>query len=212
LVGFTNTMVPNHKELDIKASFRDHKTDEYYDDIIADNEFWTPNEFLNADHHIAGVFDEHGQFKGDITVYGEKFTEHVVPWSENKGFQTQCGFFKIDLAYMQGNLSDTSVELSEFQRISNKLEKISGLYYKHSIRILPYRDNSVDFLDIELRRNKGSDYYYFSYRRMFGVIEISKDNNPNLIEKAGREGLRENKAYKEFKSIFLQNRLHGNRT
>ena len=203
LIGFTNTMVPNHKEPAITASFRDHKTDEYYDDLIADNEFWTPNEFVNADHHIAGFFDEFGQFKGDITVYGENFFDHVVPWADNKGFQTQCGSFKIDLAYIQGNPSDTSLEMSEYQRISNKLEKISGLYlYKDGIRILPYGDNSVDFLNIEERRTKGNDYYYFSYRRMFGVIEISKKNNPNLIEKAGREGLRENKAYKEFKSIL----------
>jgi len=203
LVGFTNTMVPNHKEPAIKASFRDHKTDEYYDDLIADNEFWTPNEFLSADHHIAGSFDEYGQFQGDITVYGEKFSNHVVPWSENRGFQTQCGSFKIDLAYIQGNASDTSLEISEYQRVCNKLDKISGLYlYRNGIRLLPYGDNDYDFLNLEERRSKGNDYYYFSYRRMFGVIEIYKENNPNLIEKAGREGLRENKAYKEFKSIL----------
>ncbi len=203
LIGFCNTMVPGYKEPAIKASFRDHKTDEYFDDLIADNEFWTPNEFLNADHHIAGFFDDYGQFKGDITVYGEKFSDHIVPWSENKGFQTQCGPFKIDLAYIQGNPSDTSLEISEYQRVCNKLDKISGLYlYRNGIRLLPYGDNDYDFLSIEERRSKGNDYYYFSYRRMFGVIEISKENNPNLIEKAGREGLRENRAYKEFKSIL----------
>jgi len=209
LLGFTNTMFSNSKEPAIKTSFRDHKTDEFYVDHINENEFWTPNEYSKADHHISGTFDEYGQFTGSIKVYGNEFSDHKVNWKGNNGLKTQCGTFKINLAYCQGDQRNSIIPSDEWALINEKLDKISGLYlFKDGLRILPYGDNENDFLDIELRRNKGAGYYFFSYRRMFGAIEISQKNNQNLKEKAGREGLRENMAYKQFisilKNLFLQ--------
>ena len=209
LFGFTNTMFPNSPKPVIKTSFRDHKTDEYFDDIIASNEFWTPQEFEIADHHISGEFDEYGQFKGTIKVYGKEFKDHIVNWKGNNGLKTQCGCFKIKLAYIPGNARESKLAAEDHSIMISKLNMISGLYlYKDNIRILPYGNNENDFLDLEVDRNKSNAFYFFSYRRMFGAIDISKKENPNLTEKAGREGLRENKAYRQFinilKNLFLQ--------
>lgn len=209
LIGFTNTMTPETKDPSITASFRDHKTDDIYDELIGDSDFFTPEEFQMADHHFNGVFDEYGQFKGTVKVYGDEASEHVIPWNGAKGRKTSCGSFKINAAYIQGALSQTKLSPDEHALIMRKLEKLGGIYiYKDGIRILPYGDSDFDFLDIERRRTYSAAYYFFSYRRMFGVIEISRENNPNLIEKAGREGFIENKAYRQFKEIgqnfFLQ--------
>lgn len=209
LLGFTNTMFPDSPEPIIKTSFRDHKTDEYFDDIIDSKDFWTPEEYKKADHHISGEFDEYGQFKGSIKVYGKEFQGHIVNWKGNNGLKTQCGPFKINLAYIHGNARESIVPSDEHALIVSKLNKISGLYlYRDKIRILPYGNNEYDFLDLEVDRNKSQAFYFFSYRRMFGAIDISKNTNPNLSEKAGREGLIENKAYKQLisilKNLFLQ--------
>jgi signal transduction histidine kinase len=203
LLGFSNTMFPDSKEPSIKTSFRDHKTDEYFDDIISENQFWTPDEYKLADHHILGKFDEYGQFNGTIKVYGKEFKDHVVNWLGNKGLKTKCGPFSVNFAYFQGEQKASTLSDDNWLTLLPKLEKISGIYlYKDNIRILPYGDNENDFLDIELRRNKSAGYYFFSYRRMFGAIEISNANNPQLIEKAGREGLRENIAYGQLKTLM----------
>ena len=209
LIGFTNTMTPDAPEPRIKARFRDHKTEEYSNDLIEDQEFFTPEEFQKGDHHVKGDFDEYGNFSGEISVYGKKFINYVIPWKEAKGRKTLCGPFKINLAYAQGSLSHTKIPPEDFVLISNKLEKFGGLYiYKEGIRILPYGDSDHDFLNIEKRRTKSAKYYFFSFRRMFGVIDISQKDNSNLIEKAGREGFIENKAFRQFKGIcenlFLQ--------
>ena len=74
--------------------------------------------------------------------------------------------------------------------------------YRDGIRVLPYGDSDVDFLHIEQRRSKSASQAFFSYRRMLGSIELSRENNYALQEKAGREGFIENKAYKQFKSIL----------
>ena len=89
--------------------------------------------------------------------------------------------------------------------MANKTEQLGGLYiYRNGIRVLPYGDTDYDWLDIEFRRTKSAYYYYFSHRKMFGAVEIDAENNRNLLEKAGREGFQENKAYRQFRSI-LQN-------
>ncbi len=204
LLGFTNTMTPGHPEPQIRALFRDHRTDDSTDELIDEQTFFTPDEFENADHHLAGTFDEYGQFKGKISVYGEDYPDHVVAWDGAHGKATDCGPFSINVAYVQGASSESTLPPNDWALISNKLRQIGGLYiYKDNIRVLPYGTNNYDFLDIERNRNKSAGYYYFSYRRIFGLIEISQGNNPQLNEKAGREGFRENNAYRQFRAILM---------
>jgi hypothetical protein len=68
--------------------------------------------------------------------------------------------------------------------------------------VLPYGNSNYDFLDIEQERTKSASYYFFSFRRMFGAIDISYENNRKLVEKAGREGFIEDKAYRQFRNIL----------
>lgn len=202
LIGFTNTMTPDHSPPKIKASFRDHNTEETFEDLIEEQEFFTPQDFKKADHYVQGSFDEYGQFTGTVAVYGEPI-EHIVPWTNARGRQTECGSFKINFAYVQGNLRESRVPPEDYALILRKLNRIGGLYiYKDGIRILPYGNSDYDFLEIEKRRSKKASDYFFSYRRMFGVIEISQETNTALQEKAGREGFIENKAYRQFRGIL----------
>jgi signal transduction histidine kinase len=204
LLGFTNTGTPGHPPPSIRTVFRDHKTDESTEDLIEEQGFFTPGEFENADHHIEGQFDRYGQFTGTVSVYGEEHLDHVVSWPPARGQETDCGPFRISVAYVQGASRESTLPPNDWAYMIRKLNQIGGLYiYKDNIRILPYGNNDYDFLDIEKNRTKGATYYYFSYRRMFGVIQISQDNNPRLSEKAGREGFRENRAYREFRSILM---------
>lgn len=204
LLGFTNTMTPGHPKPQITAMFRDHRTDDSTEDLIDEQTFFTPEEFKNADHHLIGKFDDYGQFNGNISVYGEDYPDHVVAWDGARGKPTDCGPFSISVAYVQGASSESTLPPNDWAIISSKLKQIGGLYiYKDNVRILPYGTNDYDFLDIERNRTKSAGYYYFSYRRIFGVIEISQATNPELNEKAGREGFRENRAYRQFRAILM---------
>jgi hypothetical protein len=204
LLGFTNTMTPEHKSPLIQSAFRYWATDEHNIDIIAEGEFFTPQESKSADHHIEGQFDEFGQFQGQVTIYNEEPVSHVVSWPKSSGKRTRCGPFKINLAYVQGLARQSRLPAEEYIRLKRKLEQIGGLYiYRDGIRVLPYGDVDFDFLEMEKRRTLKASYYFFSYRRMFGAIEMSREENSKLAEKAGREGFQENKAYREFKDILI---------
>jgi signal transduction histidine kinase len=199
LVGFANTMTPDHTEPALHTAFRDHYTEDAWVDVIDEAEFFTPEEFAAADHHIRGSFDEYGQFNGTVTVYRDEPVEHTIAWPKARGRPTQCGAFSFNLAYVQATL---------FGEISAKLNQYAGLYiYRDGIRVLPYGNSDFDFLDVEVRRSKSADDAFFSYRRMFGVIELTRAENAELREKAGREGFADNDAYRQFRDI-LKNFLY----
>ena len=204
LMGFHNTMTPNHPHPTIDISFRDYRTnDGSFVSIIDKEQFFTEEEFELADHHFQGDFDKFGQFKGLVKIYGEKTYDHIVNWSDNHYRETECGPFKINLAYLQGELKSSRVDAENYAIIKAKGDKFGGLYiYRDNIRVLPYGDSDYDFLDIEKNRSKRASTYFFSYRRMFGSIEIADREHSGLIEKAGREGFIENKAYRQLQAIL----------
>ncbi|NOY00432.1 MAG: ATP-binding protein [Verrucomicrobia bacterium] len=209
LLGFTDTMTPSHELPVITTSFRDYKTDTVFNDLIDKERFFTPNEFNNADHNIIGEFDKYGQFKGTISIYGDKFKNHIIPWMKSQGLQTKCGPFKIAFADVQGKARETTIPMEEWTLLTGKMDRLGGLYiFKNGIRILPYGDTDYDWVGMEYRRTKSAQYYHFSHRRIFGAIKITSKENGALTEKAGREGFRENEAYRQLKNIlenfFLQ--------
>ena len=203
LGGFSNTMTPGHKPPVLRPAFRDHKTDDLSDDLIEEGKFFTPEEFRNADHQFEGGFDEYGQFRGTVSVYGQEYREHIISWKGGHGLPTKCGPFGIQVAVVQGEARASTLPLEDWSALIYKMDRFGGLYiYRDGIRMLPYGNNDFDWLDIERNRTKSASYYYFSYRRMFGVVEINSETNGALTEKAGREGFRENRAYLELKSIL----------
>ena len=202
LLGFSNTMTPDSHAM-LHTAFRDHKTEDIFEDVIAEDKFFTPDEFQNTDHRIRGMFDEYGQFQGEISIYGDTIANHIIPWVGGRGTPTLCGPFMIDFAAFEGENRHSTIPNDEYARLTHKTDQLGGLYiYRNGIRVLPYGDTGYDWLDIELNRTKSAYYYYFSHRKMFGLVEIDADQNCKLLEKAGREGFQENKAYRQFRAIL----------
>jgi signal transduction histidine kinase len=203
LLGFSNTMYADSQPV-MRTAFRDHDFNGETTELIGGEAFFTPDEFATVDHHIEGAFDEYGQFAGSISTYHRPPKEHTIHWPNGHGVPTDCGPFRIRFAYLQGNASETIVPLDQYGRIFTKTNRIGGVYiYRDGIRILPYGRGDYDFLEIERRRTKSANDWFFSYRRLFGAVEVSCHANPNLIEKAGREGFRENRAYRQFREILM---------
>jgi len=203
LLGFSNSMTPNHPPPVITTAFRDHPTDEAFEDLVEEDLFFSPEEFSNADHYISGEFDRFGQFRGTVAVYGERHDDYVVAWPGARGSKTSCGPFEIHLAAVQPRVVETTLPPEAHARLLRKTRRFGGLYiYRDGIRILPYGDVDYDWLEIEKRRTKGAAYYYFSHRNVFGAILLSQSENSALTEKAGREGFRENTAYRQLRDIL----------
>ena len=179
-------------------------------------EYLDPSKFFNrneltesSDHFLSGYVDEYGQFKGKLRVYEKDYNELIIPWSESNGRPSSCGPFKIVFGYLQGLAKDSIVPREEYTEMNNKLEHLGGIYiYRDGIRILPYGDHSFDWLEVEKRRTKSASDWFFSFRRMFGAVLITRTNNLGLQEKAGREGFQANSAYRDFRDILIKLLMH----
>ena len=142
-------------------------------------------------------------FSGTVRLYDKVEHKYTLAPPDDITNRTDCGPFEVDFAYVQGLAKDTRMPLDEWKRLSDKLDRIGGLYvYRDGVRILPYGNSDVDWLNIERRRTLSAQDWFFSYRRVFGDVALSHAKNPNLVEKAGREGFRQNKAYRQLVAML----------
>lgn len=207
MLGFTNTITPDVEAPEFDTEFIRHDGPSPRDIIDPDSYFWDKEDFDTTDHAIEGYFDEYGSFTGRVSIYGAEAVEIQEAWPTGRGKPTACGPFSIKFGYVQGKVSESRLAPEQFVSMTKRLEKIGGLYvYRDGIRVLPYGNSDNDYLEIEKRRSLNAGTYYFSYRRMFGAIDLDSLHNPQLQEKAGREGFRENRAYRDFRDV-LQNFL-----
>lgn len=203
LLGFGNTMHGKEMSPPIVAEFVENRIDGSSEDLIGPMAFFTPEEFASADHHIRGSFDAYGTFQGTIRIYDQVEHDYTLAPPDDLSGQVECGPFDISFAYVQGQAKDTRMPLDEWKMLGDKLDNIGGLYvYRDGIRILPYGNSDVDWLNIERRRTLSANDWFFSYRRLIGDVRLTNEHNANLVEKAGREGFRQNKAYRQMVSLL----------
>jgi len=203
LSNFTNRFEnPDDNKTDFSCDVRYWKEKE--ENFVKLEDEWdaiSPEDCDVYDHKISVDFDDNGLYRGAIEIFGEKVK--LPSPQEQKPRSLSCGPFKLRLWYWQGVQKESGVDKEKWHQISNQLELFGGLLvYRDGLRVLPYGRPEVDWLKFEERRSKGAWRYFFSYRRMFGYIQIGKDCNPLLIDKAGREGLLANSAYRDFKSLL----------
>lgn len=166
------------------------------------NDFFDHKDFDIADHYIKGSFDENGMFVGTVRVYKQIFPYTFRPI--RLPGKTPYGTFNLELGTIEGRPKYSLLSPEEYQQMDDKTAKFGGLYiYRDNFRVLPYGRTDYDFLKFEERRSRKAGVYFFSHRNMFGYISIGRKENKNLIDKAGREGLIENKAYREFKKDLI---------
>ncbi|MGE5343923.1 MAG: ATP-binding protein [Candidatus Omnitrophota bacterium] len=171
-------------------------------DFIARQYFFTEDEICEADHWLEGEFDLSGFFNGELKVYNTRIKHTYRP--RRAPGNTPYGPFKIKFGVVEGVEKSSKLSSEQWRAINTKLGNYGGLYiYRDKFRVLPYGRTDYDFLKFEERRSKSATYYQFSHRRLFGFIEISRQKNPNLIDKAGREGFINNKAFREFREDLI---------
>jgi signal transduction histidine kinase len=174
-----------------------------YDFLTSQGNFFTQDDFKYSDILIDGIFDGNGRYEGTVKIYDEIINyTYINP--RKKDIRNFYGKIPIKLGYSQGELTATKLDEIAFQKIKDKVTNYGGLYiYRDNFRVLPYGRPNADFLRFEERRSKRAGTYYFSYRRMFGYIALSRNENPKLRDKSSREGLINTSAYRAFESDLI---------
>lgn len=198
LIGFYNEFKYDVEHAPVKTFF--HISDSTGKrDFIGNNAFFSESDFTDCDHLITGEFDAFGSFRGQIRVYKEHINDFFFRPNRPDDKKTTYGPFSLKLGYVPGK-SSSILDDAQFAYYDTKLQTSGGLYiYRDDLRVLPYGRPHSDFLGFEERRTKNAGTAFFSYRRMFGYVELTRDANRALQDKAGREGFINNAAFRDFK-------------
>ena len=202
LHGFTDSWLGEASTPDFAVDFVDHRGGGDSESLLRPDDFFGTADFEQADHHIHGEFDEDGDFLGTIRIFDEEAADLNVRCPDS--LRPRCGPFLFEVGVVQGLANESRLDPEAFGNMNAKLRRLGGLYvYMDGIRVQPYGRPDIDYLEIEERRTLGAAYYYFSYRRMFGAVSLTSQQNPGLQEKAGREGFTRGRAYSDFRQLLI---------
>ena len=157
------------------------------------------------EHVVEGRVDDQGWFTGRVKAFGRWLEGEIriapkgeVPARAN----SKVGSFHLRLGSFQQLSSSSSHPPDIHRKLLEQAEKYTGLMvYRNGLRVMPYGREDNDFFEIERRRSQHAGRYFWSNRRIFGRVAITRGGNPNLKDKAGREGLIDNKATKIFRDL-----------
>ena len=159
------------------------------------------------EHRIEGRIDAMGVFSGRVRAFGEWLPEDcVIEPPEDLSIPTRSdsvlGPLELYIASMEFTAANTTHSQSEFRFYQDLAQKYAGfMVFRDGLRVLPYGRTDNDFFNIESRRSLSAGREFWNHRQMFGRLSISRAHNPNLKDKAGREGLLDNRAAKTLKGI-----------
>uniref|UniRef100_UPI0035C74384 ATP-binding protein n=1 Tax=Serratia quinivorans TaxID=137545 RepID=UPI0035C74384 len=161
------------------------------------------------EHVLSGNVDVDGVFRGQVKAFGEwrqLGTDYEIHPPKDlkipKGETTFIGPFSLHLATFEQIRANSTLSDSDLFRFEGLAKQHSGfLIFRNGLRVLPYGREANDFFEIEKQRSINAGREYWNTRRMFGRIAISRELNPNLRDKAGREGFIDNRATKVLREI-----------
>jgi len=211
LSSFTD---PYNKSSDIQNEFHYgidlwHGADQ--SSFLSDDREFDYSNFDVLEHIVDGSVDAEGNFRGRIKAFGEWLDgeKSVEPTSIKVPSRRDAvvGGFKFKVGAYEGTRNKSTLLDEQYAFIKEQSDSYSGLFvYRDDLRVQPFGRPEYDFFEIEKRRTEQAGREFWSHRRMFGSIDISSIANPNLRDKAGREGLIDNLSVKVFREI-VQNIL-----
>jgi len=162
------------------------------------------DDLHSLEHWVDGRFDESGEFTGQVTAFGNDLgIQRFVPKEKvPTGLRDKLGSFRFCIGTFEQELRRSTHDEHMHGTLTEKSQQFGGInVYRDDLRVMPYGREEADFLGIEARRGRHAGRYFWAHRRSFGRIAFTRAANPNLKDKAGREGLIDNRARRELRRI-----------
>lgn len=207
LTGFTDPFAPPPPDVDPTAapSIVDPEFD--YEvvvkragrnsSVLTNKQVFGTDNLHSLEHYLDGAFDQTGTFRGRVVAFGKDLGIREMP---PKNFLARADQDKIGtFAFCIGTFEQEAVSSTHPKEMHDELklkaERYGGVaIYRDGLRVMPYGRADADFFNIEERRTRHAGRNFWSHRRSFGRVAFTRADNPNLKDKAGREGLVDNRA------------------
>lgn len=165
----------------------------------------------DMEHILSGNIDDDGVFRGQVKAFGEwrkLGSDYVIyppkDYKPPKGPTTFVGPFGLHVATYERERRSSTLTDADWSRFNGLATQHNGfLLFRNGLRVLPYGREDNDFFEIETRRSVSAGREFWNARRMFGRVAISRERNPNLRDKAGREGFIDNRSAKALRALVI---------
>jgi signal transduction histidine kinase len=175
--------------------------------IISDEREFDYKNLEELEHVLDGLVDRNGIFRGKVKAFGKWLDDEItinpvsaIPTRSD----SRIGTFHLRIGAFEPMQSNTTHPPELYSKLGEQAEKYGGfMVYRNGLRVMPYGREDNDFFEIEKRRSSHAGREFWSYRRLFGRVALTRHENPNLRDKAGREGIIDNKAAKVFRDVVI---------
>jgi signal transduction histidine kinase len=172
--------------------------------VLASHDVFGYDDLLSLEHVVDGAFDDRGRFKGRTIAFGRDLgVQEFSPVRPPPGpGRDHVGPFRFCIGTFEQERDRSTHTEVQFDFLKEQASRYAGLsVYRDGLRVMPYGRPESDFFQLEERRGRHAGRYFFAHRRVFGRVAISRNTNPHLRDKAGREGLVENRSRREMQLL-----------
>lgn len=205
LTGFTDPYAEQRAAFDYEVWY--HVEGGRNERVVGANDVFGTDDLHGLEHYVEGEFDASGTFMGRVVAFGQDLgiKQFVPRQPPPRTGRDRLGPFKFCIGTFEQDLRRSTHSEQQHARLVGQAEFYGGvMVYRDDLRVMPYGREDADFLGIEARRGRHAGRYFWAHRRSFGRIAFTRENNPNLRDKAGREGLVDNRARRELRQIVEQ--------
>lgn len=116
-----------------------------------------------------------------------------------------CGDISFELYYFLRDSAHLKNETYQYSFALRVLDTYCGIkIYRDNFRVKPYGEIGNDWLELDKNKVKDTHGYRVGNNQTVGVVKISDERNPLLIDATNREGIIENQAYEQLKEFILR--------
>jgi signal transduction histidine kinase len=160
------------------------------------------------EHRLEGTIDASGVFRGWVRAFGRTVDEQCIIEapkdltfsSRTDGSVGPLDLFISSMEFDRRNSTHTDAEFAFYKDLAARYAGF--MIFRDGLRVMPYGRPDNDFFEIDSRRSFHAGREFWNHRQMFGRLAISRRLNPNLKDKAGREGLVDNRAAKTLRELI----------
>lgn len=168
-----------------------------------------PHELTKAPkYRLSGELSPSGTFTGSVEIdrkVCKTFTDHPLG---TKGESVICGGFAVEIRSWDRDRPGLTPYMVKFDLSMSGLRSILDNYsgvslYRDGFRVHPYGERGLDWLSLDTR-SRQNPTLRLANNQIIAAIRISRGMNPNLVDRANREGLVHNPAYQSLQEWFTR--------
>lgn len=199
LTGFTDSLTAEPVAFDYEVLLHRGKSSRR---VLSSTDVFGLSDFRDLEHAVEGSFDELGTFRGKVRAFGKDLGEREIASLRPLPPAGRPGPFEFSIGTFEQEARSSSHSARRHKELLERVQRYGGVrVYRDGLRVMPYGSIDADFFGLEEQRQKHAGRYFWAHRRSFGRLAFTREHNPQLKDKAGREGLVENQASRQLRLL-----------